>query len=202
MLNSTVITVVGNLTDNPELRFTPAGVPMGHRRGQPPRLRQDHRGVARRRSLLLQQLPGANWPTTPRRAERNPGDRHRIHRPTTLGNRPKRESSGMGREAGRGCRSKVPRTAPSGSVWSPSVARDPGDQRPAVQGRLRTRVLTRTRFRANVCDESTVATPPHNVQPLLPRTPFMFHGTPVAGRDPLTTHAHHPYAADELGLRV
>ena len=28
MLNSTVITVVGNLTDNPELRFTPAGVPM------------------------------------------------------------------------------------------------------------------------------------------------------------------------------
>jgi single-strand DNA-binding protein len=28
VLNSTVITVVGNLTDNPELRFTPAGVPM------------------------------------------------------------------------------------------------------------------------------------------------------------------------------
>ncbi|HET6482315.1 MAG TPA: single-stranded DNA-binding protein [Actinoplanes sp.] len=28
MLNSTVITVIGNLTDNPELRFTPAGVPM------------------------------------------------------------------------------------------------------------------------------------------------------------------------------
>lgn len=28
MLNSTVITVVGNLTDNPELRFTPSGVAM------------------------------------------------------------------------------------------------------------------------------------------------------------------------------
>src|SRR5438552_1693859 len=28
MLNATVITVVGNLTDNPELRFTPSGVPM------------------------------------------------------------------------------------------------------------------------------------------------------------------------------
>ena len=28
MLNSTVITMVGNLTDNPELRFTPAGVAM------------------------------------------------------------------------------------------------------------------------------------------------------------------------------
>jgi hypothetical protein len=28
VLNSTVITVVGNLTDNPELRFTPAGVAM------------------------------------------------------------------------------------------------------------------------------------------------------------------------------
>jgi single-strand DNA-binding protein len=28
VLNSTVITVVGNLTDNPELRFTPSGVPM------------------------------------------------------------------------------------------------------------------------------------------------------------------------------
>jgi single-strand DNA-binding protein len=28
MLNATVITVVGNLTDNPELRFTASGVPM------------------------------------------------------------------------------------------------------------------------------------------------------------------------------
>jgi single-strand DNA-binding protein len=28
MLNATVITVVGNLTENPELRFTPSGVPM------------------------------------------------------------------------------------------------------------------------------------------------------------------------------
>jgi single-strand DNA-binding protein len=28
VLNSTVITVVGNLTDSPELRFTPSGVPM------------------------------------------------------------------------------------------------------------------------------------------------------------------------------
>ena len=28
MLNATVITVVGNLTDNPELRFTPSGVPI------------------------------------------------------------------------------------------------------------------------------------------------------------------------------
>jgi single-strand DNA-binding protein len=28
MFNATAITVVGNLTDNPELRFTPSGVPM------------------------------------------------------------------------------------------------------------------------------------------------------------------------------
>ena len=46
MLNSTVITVVGNLTDNPELRFTPSGVAMARftvavtRRHRPAQLSQ------------------------------------------------------------------------------------------------------------------------------------------------------------------